>query len=164
MTRKGIVSAVVRTYRLALSCYPEPFRRRYADEMRLDFEDALQEAVAAGAIAALLFACRQTADVCSSLLREWTRGTRVATAAATTVITVTLWGLALRPWTWKGSIQPLSRRTSVAAPVEVWELFVIAIVAMVPVIVLIVLAPRLVQRVSTDINSNPGLREKLIRK
>jgi hypothetical protein len=36
-----------------------------------------------------------------------------------------------------------------AAPVEVWQLFVMAIVAMVPVIVLIVLAPRLVQRVST---------------
>ena len=60
--RAGMVSALVRAYRVALSFYPDAFRRRYADEMRLDFEDALQEAVAAGAIAAMFFACRHTAD------------------------------------------------------------------------------------------------------
>jgi hypothetical protein len=140
-----MVAALVRAYRAALWLYPEPFRRRYADEMRVDFEDGLHEAVATGAIAAMLFACRQTADMCSSLLREWSRGTRAVTIAATTVITVALWGLALRPWAWKGSIQPLDRGAFTTAPLDVWELFVIAIVAMVPVTVLIVLAPRLVQ-------------------
>jgi hypothetical protein len=135
-------SALVRAYRVALRFYPEAFRRRYADEMRLDFEDALQEAVAAGAVAALLFACRQTADMCSSLLREWSRGARAATIAATSVITVALWGLALRPWAWKGIIQPRNRGTFTTAPVL--DLFVIAIVAMVPVIALVLLAPRLV--------------------
>ena len=141
-----MVSAVVRAYRVALSLYPHAFRRRYADEMRLDFEEALQEAVDAGAVAVLLFACRQGADMCSSLLREWSRGTRVATAAATTVITVGLWGLALRPWAWKGSIQPRHHGAATTAPVDVWELLVIAIMAMAPVIVLIVLAARSVER------------------
>lgn len=135
-----MVSALVRAYRVALWFYPEAFRRRYADEMLLDFEDALREAVAAGAIAALLFACRQTADMCSSLIREWSCGTRAPTIAATTVITVALWGLALRPWAWDRSIQPRNRGTFTTAPVDVWELFVIAIAAMVPVIVLILLA------------------------
>jgi hypothetical protein len=140
-----MVSALMRAYRVALWFYPEAFRRRYADEMRLDFQDALQEAVAAGAFAALLFACRQTADTCSSLLREWSRGTRAATMAATTVVTVALWGLALRPWAWKRSLQPLDRGTLTTAPVHVWELSVIAIVAMVPVILFIVLAPWLIR-------------------
>jgi uncharacterized membrane protein YidH (DUF202 family) len=139
-----MVSALVRAYCVVLSFYPKTFRHRYADEMRLDFEDALQEAVAAGAIAALLFACRQTADMCSSLLREWSRGTRAATAAATTVMTVAIWGLALRPWAWKRTIQLRDRGTFTTAPVDVWDLLVIAIVVMVPVIVVIVLAPRLV--------------------
>jgi hypothetical protein len=139
-----MVAALVRIYRVALWLYPEAFRRRYADEMRLDFEDALQGAVAAGAIAVLLFASRQTADMGSSLLREWSRGTRAATIAVTAVITAALWGLALRPWACKRSIQPINRGTFTTAPVDLWALFVIAIVAMVPVIVLIVLAPRLV--------------------
>ncbi len=144
-----MVSALVRAYRVALRFYPEPFRRRYADEMRLDFEDALQDAVAAGAIAALRFACRHAADLWSSLLREWIRGPRAATAAATTVITVALWGLALRPWAWQPSFHQRDRDTFMSSPVDFWELILIAIVAMVPVIVLIVLAPRLVQRVPT---------------
>jgi hypothetical protein len=140
-----MVAVFVRVYRVALSLYPEAFRRRYAEEMRLDFEDALQEAVTVGAIAALLFVRRQTVDMCSSLIREWSRGTRAATiAAATTVITVALWGLALRPWAWMRSIQPLDHSTLTTAPVDVWELFVIAIVAMVPVIALIMLAAPLV--------------------
>jgi uncharacterized membrane protein YidH (DUF202 family) len=88
-------------------------------------------------------------DMCASLLREWSRGTRAMTAAATTGITIALWGLALRPWTWKESIRPQDRGTSMTAPVEVWELIAIAVVALVPVVVLIVLAPRLVQRVTT---------------
>ena len=140
-----MVHALVRAYRLVLRFYPEAFRRRYADEMRLDFEDALQEAAAAGAMATLVFACRQTADTGSSLLREWSRGTRVATIAATTGVTLTLWALALRPWAWI-RIQPRDRAMFTTAPVEIWELLVIAIVAMVPVIVLIVLAPRLVHQ------------------
>ena len=144
-----MVTALVRVYRLALLLYPAAFRRRYADEMRLDFEDALHDAVVAGAVASLLFLCRQCADVGSSLLREWSRGTNAATAAATTVVTVALWGLALRPWTWKPGNPLPSRATVVPQPIEVWQLFVIAIVAMVPVIVLIVFAPRLVQRVPT---------------
>ena len=139
-----MVSALLRAYRVALWLYPEAFRRRYADEMRLDFEDALQEAVAAGAIAVLLFACRQTADTCSSLLREWSRGTRAATLAAAIVITDALWGLALRPWAWTRSIQPRNRGAFTTAPVDFWELLVIATVAIVPVIALIVLAPRLI--------------------
>lgn len=141
-----MVSALVRAYRLTLSFYPAAFRRRYADEMRLDFEDGLHEAVAAGALAALRFACRAAVDTCASLLREWSRGTRAATAAAATAITIALWGLALRPWAWKPSIRPQSRGSSMIAPVEVWELIVMAVVALVPVIVLIVIAPRLVQR------------------
>ena len=139
-----MVSALVRAYRVALWFYPEAFRRRYADEMCLDFEDAVQEALAAGASAALFFACRQAADMCFSLVREWSRGTRAVTAAATTVITVVIWGLALRPWVWKQTIQPRSSGTFTTAPVDVWELFLIGIVAMVPVVVLIVFAPRLI--------------------
>ena len=144
-----MASALVRAYRLALSFYPSAFRHRYADEMRLDFEDGWHEAMAAGALAALLFACRTGADLCASLLREWSRGTRAMTAAATTGITIALWGLALRPWAWTGSIRPQDRRPSMTANVEVWELIAIAVVALAPVIVLIVLAPRLVRRTTT---------------
>lgn len=112
--------------------------------MQLDFEDALQEALNAGAIAALLLVCRQTVDLGSSLIREWSRGNRPATTAATTVITVALWGLALRPCAWMRGIQPLGRGTLATAPVDVWELFVIAIVAMAPVVALVILAIPLV--------------------
>jgi len=142
-----MVFALVRAYRVALSFYPEAFRQRYADEMRLDFEDGLQEAVAASAQAALLFLCRQTADLCSSLLREWIRSTRAATAAATTIVTAVLWGLALRPWSWKGTIQLRDRGTMTTAPVDVWELSLIAIAVLMPIVAVIVLAPRLGQRV-----------------
>jgi hypothetical protein len=144
-----MLSALVRAYRVALWFYPGAFRRRYADEMRLDFKDAVHDAVAAGAVTTLLFACRQTTDLCSSLLREWSRDTRAATAVATTVITAVLWGLALRPWAWKPSVQPRDRQTFATAPVDVWELFLVAIVAMVPGILLIVLAPRLTAREPT---------------
>jgi hypothetical protein len=140
-----MVTALVRAYRVALGLYPGTFRSRYADEMRLDFEDALQDAVAAGAAAVLRFVCRQAADLWSSLLREWSCGTRAATAAATTLITVALWGLALRPWTWTPSFQPRERERFTTSPVDVWELLVIAIVALVPVIVLVVLTPRLIR-------------------
>jgi len=139
-----MVAAFVRMYRVALSLYPEAFRRRYAEEMQLDFEDALQEALNAGAIAALLLMCRQTVDLGSSLIREWSRGSRPATTAATTAITVALWALALRPWAWMRDIQPLGRSTLTTAPVDVWELFVIAIVAMAPVVALVMLAAPLV--------------------
>lgn len=146
-----MVAALVRAYRMALWLYPEAFRRRYAEEMRLDFEDGLQEALATGATAALLFACRHTADMCSSLIREWSLGTRAAAIAATTFTTVALWGLALRPWAWNWSIRPRDRGTFATAPVDLWVLFVIAIVAMVPVILLILLAPRLVLRVPNQL-------------
>jgi hypothetical protein len=139
-----MTTALVRAYRLALSFYPPAFRRRYADELRLDFEDGLHEAVATGAFVAVLFACRTTVDLCASLLREWSRGTRAATAAATTGVTIALWGLALRPWTWKPSFQPQSRDAFSTAPVDVWELVAIAVAALVPVIAVIVLAPWLV--------------------
>jgi hypothetical protein len=158
-----MLSALVRAYRVALWFYPGAFRRRYADEMRLDFEDAVQEAVSAGAVTAILFACRQTTDLCSSLLREWSRGTRAATAVATTVITVALWGVALRPWTWKASVQPRDRQTFATAPADVWELFLVAIVAMVPALLLIVLAPRLTAREPTFPNqqSPRSFRERV---
>lgn len=88
-------SALVHGYRRALRCFPAAFRDRYADEMYLDFEDALHEAMGAGGTAALRCVFRQGTDLCSSLLREWSRGTRVATTAATTVITCAIWALAL---------------------------------------------------------------------
>jgi hypothetical protein len=145
-----MVTALLRAHRAALALYPATFRRRYADEMRLDFEDGLHEAAATGAFNDVLrFVCRTAADMGASLLREWSCGTRAAILATTTGITLALWGLALRPWTWNGGIQPLNRRTGMTASVEVWELIVIAVVALVPVIVLIVLAPRLVQRLPT---------------
>jgi hypothetical protein len=139
-------SALVRAYRLALSFYPAPFRRRYAEEMRLDFEDGLQEAVAAGPLAVSFFACRTTVDTCASLVREWSVGTRAARAAATAGITLALWGAALRPWAWDRVARPQTRATSMTGSVEAWELIVIAVVALLPVIALIVLAQRLVQR------------------
>ena len=139
-----MVATVVRAYRVALWFYPVEFRRRYAEEMRLDFEDALQEALSAGAISALLFACGQTADICSRLVREWSRGTRAGTLAATTLVTAAIWGLALRPWAWTRTIQPFNRSPFTTAPVEVWQLLAITLLAMMPVIALMVLGPGLV--------------------
>ena len=138
-----MIAALVRAYRVVLACYPGDFRRRYAQEMRLDFEDALQEAVAAGAVAVLRVACRQGTDTCWSLVREWSRGPRVVTAAATTVITVALWGLALRPWSWPRHVPARHRDSVTTAPVDGWELLVLAAAAIGPVIGAIVLASRL---------------------
>src|SRR5262245_56485563 len=63
----GMTSALVQAYRLTLWLYPAAFRCRYADEMSVDFEDALHEAVAAGARVALLFVCRTATDTAVSL-------------------------------------------------------------------------------------------------
>ena len=133
-------------YDMLLRLYPEAFRRRYGVEMALDFADGWQEARANGPAAALAFAGRVVGDLVVSLLREWTRGARLAIVAATAGVTVLLWSVALRPWAWLWNIQPGPPRHASAAPVTEAELLALAGAALLPVIVVLLLASRLVKR------------------
>lgn len=56
------MTALQRHYcRLLLQLHPPSFRRRFADEMLLDYEDAVQ----------ILGPCRLTLDIFGSLIRQW---------------------------------------------------------------------------------------------
>ena len=92
-------------YETLLRLYPEAFRRRYGTEMSLDFAEGWAEARAVGPVATVVFASRVAGDLVVSLLREWTRGFRVAIAAATAGVTLLLWSVALRPWAWQWDMQ-----------------------------------------------------------
>jgi hypothetical protein len=133
-------------YDVLLRLYPEAFRRRYGVEMSLDFADGLAEARAGGPAAAIVFAVRVAGDLVVSLLREWTRGARLAIVAATAGITLLLWGVALRPWAWNWSIQPGPPRNVPLDEVTAAELLVLAAGAMLPVIVVLIFSLRMVKR------------------
>jgi len=132
-------------YDLLLRLYPHAFRRRYGVEMSLDFADGWSEARARGRTAALVFTTHVLGDLVVSLVREWTRGARLAIAVATASVTLLLWGLALRPWAWKWDIQPGPRQAP-AGDVTSAELLVLAVGAMLPVIVVLLFAMRLIKR------------------
>jgi hypothetical protein len=134
---------VVHAYAVLLRLYPRAFRRRYAAEMSLDFEDALCAARAAGRAAVGAFAMRALGDLAVSLAREWSRTGRLALTAATAGLTALLWGLALRPWAWR-RIQPgPPAHASSAPPITAAELLVLAVLALLPVVVVILLAGHL---------------------
>jgi hypothetical protein len=132
-------------YNLFLRLLPEDFRRRYGVEMAVDFEDGWREAAAAGWRRRVAFGTRASGDLAVSLLREWTRGARLGVLAATASVTATLWGLALRPWSWHWQTSPRLRHAAVA-PVTEAELLVLGGTAMLPVLVVLLFASRLVQR------------------
>jgi hypothetical protein len=132
-------------YDLFLRLLPEDFRRRYGVEMALDFEDGWREAAAGGWRRRVEFAMRASGDLAMSLLREWTRGARLGVVAATASVTALLWGLALRPWSWHWHTSPRPRHAAVV-PVTEAELLVLAGAAMLPVLVVLLFASRLVQR------------------
>jgi len=134
-------------YETLLRLYPEAFRRRYGTEMSLDFADGWNEARARGPAAALAFAARVAGDLVVSLLREWTRGIRLAIAAATAAVTLLLWGVVLRPWAWRWDIQigPPPQAQN-APPVTEAELLVLATAVLIPILVVLVCASRLVKR------------------
>jgi len=104
-------------YDTLLRLYPDAFRRRYGVEMSLDFADGWHEARANGPAAALAFATRAAGDLAVSLVREWTRGSRLAIGAGAAAVTMLLWGVALRPWAWKWDIQPGPPRNAAVTPV-----------------------------------------------
>ena len=134
---------MVHAYAVLLRLYPQPFRRRYAAEMSLDFEDALCAARAGGWVAVGAFAMRALGDLAVSLPREWARTARLAFTAATAGLTALLWGLALRPWTW-WDIQPgPPAHARSAPPVTEAELLVLAALALLPVVVVILFAGHL---------------------
>ena len=74
-----------------------------------------------------------------------TRRARLGVVAATASVTAMLWGLALRPWSWNWQASPGPRHAAVA-PVTEAELLVLAGTAMLPVLVVLLFASRLVQR------------------
>jgi hypothetical protein len=133
-------------YDLLLCLYPVAFRRRYGVEMSLDFADRWSEARAGGRAAALAFAGRAAGDLAVSLLREWTRGARLAIVAATTGVTLLLWALALRPWMWARNVQPGPPRHVAQTDVTEGQLLMLAAGALLPVIVVLVLSMRLLKR------------------
>ena len=134
-------------YETLLRLYPEAFRRRYGTEMSLDFAEGWAEARAVGPVATVVFASRVAGDLVVSLLREWTRGFRVAIAAATAGVTLLLWGVALRPWAWQGDLRigPPPQAQN-APPVTEAELLVLATAVLIPILVVLVCASRLVKR------------------
>ena len=133
-------------YDMLLRLYPEAFRRRYGVEMALDFADGWREARANGPAAALAFAGRVVGDLAVSLLREWTRGARLAIVAATAGVTVLLWSVALRPWAWIWNIQPGPPRNVPVDEATAAELLVIAAGAMLPVIAVLLFSLRGIKR------------------
>lgn len=134
---------MVHAYSVLLRLYPESFRRRYAAEMSLDFDDALRAARADGWVAVGTFALRVLGDLAVSLPREWALTARLGFTAAAAGLTALLWGLALRPWTW-WDIQPIPAAHAHSAPpaTEV-ELLVLAALALLPVVVVILFAGHL---------------------
>lgn len=134
-------------YDMLLRLYPIAFRRRYGVEMSLDFADGWAEARACGPIATLAFVRRAAGDLAVSLLREWTRGARLAIVAATIGVTTLLWALALRPWLWAWNLRQIPPPPAAPADVTEAELLMVAVGAMIPVIVVLLLATtRLVKR------------------
>ena len=133
-------------YDTLLRLYPETFRRRYGVEMSLDFADGWADARSHGAAATLAFSSRVAGDLVMSLLREWTRGVRLGIVAATVGVTALLWGVALRPWAWKWDIQPGPPRNAAVTPVTEGELLALAAAALLPVIVVLLFATRMVKR------------------
>ena len=131
-------------YDLFLRLLPEDFRRRHEVEMALDFEDGWREAATGGCRRGVEFGMRASGDLAVSLLREWTRGARLGVVAATASVTALLWGLAIRPWSWHWQT-PRPRHAAVV-PVTEAELLVLAGAAMLPVVVVLLFASRLVQR------------------
>ena len=122
---------MIHAYEVLLRLYPDAFRRRYGAEMALDFADALDAARALG-------------DLAVSVLREWTRAGRLGFVAATAGVTLALWGLALRPWMWNWDIEPGPPADGRSAPpVTEGELLVLAVLALVPIVVVILFAGRL---------------------
>jgi hypothetical protein len=130
-------------YDLFLRLLPADFRRRYEVEMALDFEDGWREAATGGWRRRVEFGMRASGDLAVTLLREWTRGARLGVVAATASVTALLWGLALRPWSWPTAPRP---RPAAIVPVTEAELLVLAAAAMLPMLAVLLLASRLVQR------------------
>jgi hypothetical protein len=108
--------------------------------MSLDFEDALCAARAGGWVAVGAFAMRALGDLAVSLPREWARTAELGFTAATAGLTALLWGLALRPWTWR-DIQPRPpAHARSAPPATETELLVLAALALLPVVAVILFA------------------------
>jgi len=133
-------------YDMLLRLYPETFRRRYGAEMSLDFADGWAEARTGGPLALLKFASRVAGDLAVSLVREWTRGARLVIVAATAVVTLLLWSLALRPWAWLRGIQPGPPPDVPNTDVSEAQLLMLAAGALLPVLVVLLFATRLVKR------------------
>jgi hypothetical protein len=133
-------SIVVRAYDAFLRLYPEPFRSRYAAEMLLDFEEGLGAAAPHGVLAVAAFVRGALGDFVVSLFREWIGAGRAVRVAITMAITLLLWGLALRPWSWPWDtpLRPLAH-PRVARPVTEVELLMLALLALVPVMVVLLL-------------------------
>jgi hypothetical protein len=140
---------VVRAYDALLRLYPEPFRSRYDAEMLLDFEDGLGAAATNGVLAVATFVRCAVGDVVVSLVRERMGSGRAVRLAITAAITLLLWGLALRPWSWRWDIQPgPPAHARFARPVTEIELLILALLALVPVMVVFLLARQLARSMS----------------
>ena len=133
-------------YDMLLRLYPPAFRRRFSEEMSLDFADGWAEARAKGPVATLCFTRRVTGDLAVSLLREWARGSRMVLAAFTALATLLLWGLALRPWAWRWDTRPGPPPPASFSLVTETELLALAAAAILPVILVLVLVPRMIQQ------------------
>ena len=134
---------MIHAYAALLWLYPQPFRRRFAVEMLLDFEEALYAARAGGWVAIGRFAMRALGDLAVSLAREWSRTSTLALTAATAAITTLTWGLALRPWAW-WDIQPgPPAHARSAPPVTEAQLLVLAVLALLPVVIVVLFAGHL---------------------
>ena len=134
-------------YDVLLRLYPVAFRRRYGVEMSCDLADGWAEARARGRMASLAFVHRAAGDLAVSLVREWTRGARLGIVVATAGVTTLLWSLALRPWLWAWSFRQIPPRPAAPADVTEAELLIVAVGAMIPVIVVLLMATtRLVKR------------------
>ena len=140
---------MVRVYHALLRLYPESFRSRYAVEMLLDFEDGLGAARKNGVLAVAKFVRCAVGDFVVSVFREWIGSGSAAGVAITSVITLLVWGLALRPWSWPWESQPGPPvRARFARPVTEIELLMLGCLALVPVVVVLLVAGQLARSMS----------------
>lgn len=134
---------------MILRLYPHSFRSRYAAEMMLDFEDGLGAAAQDGVLAVATFVRCALGDFVVSLFRERLGAGRAIRVAVTAALTLFLWGLALRPWSWRWDIQPGPPvRARFVRPATEIELLILALLALVLVVVVVLWAGQLPRSMS----------------
>ena len=78
-------------YKWLLHLYPADFRRRFVDEMSLDFDDGYAVACQRGHQALVSFIARCYGDLVRSLVMQWLRNASLIVSGASIVLALAMW-------------------------------------------------------------------------